>query len=236
MAKESTEETVNNEEVNQNVEQTVPKERLDELNSELSEKNEALETVRQNVAILEAQGRINAQASAGPPPDRIKEAMKNAGLDPDDPKDLANQDQLHKILTQVGQDIQQETAVLAFIVEHPDYPKIVGTRDMLARGEYAAPLKKAIKANPALKNVIASAANRQYAAYQIAKQFVDAEPAGGADGAQAIIDEAVNASTKVKSSANTSGGTALSNEGQYAEGVMSDEEFFETVQKNGAQL
>jgi hypothetical protein len=125
------------------------------------------------------------------------------------------------------------------MLDHPDYSQIVGTAEQIRTGQFAEPLKQAIKANPALMATIQNSADPQAAAYAIAKQQVNKTAAGDTTKttkteAQAAIDEAVANAGAVKTSANAKGGDGLSEEGRAAN--MSDAEFMKAFNASGGDL
>jgi hypothetical protein len=211
--------------------QTVPKERFDEVNTELSSMKEANALLQQNMALLKA------NAPAQQPAKEEFDIYKHVGLNPDDPEDIPNQQQLKEINKYNKGVRDQQIAQIRFLSDHPDYSELVGTAEQIQTGQFAEPFKEAIRANPSLMAMIQTSANPQAAAYEIAKLHQQNKAKGEKTtkkDAKEAIDEAVENANRVKTSANTKGGEALSEEGRY-EG-MSDEEFMKLAASHGAVL
>jgi hypothetical protein len=210
--------------------QTVPKERLDEVNAEMASLKESNAVLQQNIALLQA----NAPKQ---PAAETFDIYKHVGLDPDDPDDVPNQKQLREInkYFQGQRDAQMEQ--IRFLSDHPDYAELVGTAEQVQSGQFAEPIKAAIKADPSLMAMIQTSANPMLAAYKIAKIHQKNTAAGKKTTkteAKAAIDEAVENANRVKTSANTKGGEALTEEGRFES--MGDEEFMKLAASHGAQL
>lgn len=206
--------------------ETVSKERMDEVlaeNTALKEKNEL---IQQNQAIISA----NVEATAPKAP--AFDPWKEAGLDPDDPKDIPNQEQQKKILTHYIGGVTREIDQIRFIADHPDFPKIVGTRKQIATGQLAEPIMKAIRKDPTLLNRITNSGDPYAAAYDIAKGQIPTETTKTE--AEAAIDEAVANANKPKSASNTKGGDGLSEEGRTAN--LSDADFIKAFNSYGGDL
>lgn len=232
MVTENTETTETEEKTEQKTEesQTVPKERLDEVNAEMASLKESNSVLQQNIALLQA----NAPQQ---PTAETFDIYKHVGLDPEDPDDVPNQKQLKEInkYHQGQRDTQMEQ--IRFLSDHPDYPELVGTADQVQSGQFAEPIKAAIKADPSLMAMIQTSANPMLAAYKIAriyqKNTADGKKTTKAE-AKAAIDEAVSNANRVKTSANTKGGEALTDEGRFES--MDDAEFMKLAATHGAQL
>ena len=206
-------------------EEMVPKSRLEDAHAKLAASEESKDLIAQQNALIIAQ-----QQNASPKGEAY-DIFKELGVDGDD--DVLTVDQQRKLhafqMQQVGAVIKD----LQFQVAHPDFSEICGTPEQIRLGQWAQPLKDAIKRNPALMPTILSSPNPKEAAYQIAKMHL-AKPGAKveADEAAKAIEEAAKAAGKIKSASNVSAGAPLSEEGRY--GDMSDEEFLEIAAKNGA--
>lgn len=208
--------------------QTVPKERVDELTAENASLKEANSVLQTNVALLNA-NKPQQQPAAEP-----FDIYKHVGLDPDDPDDVPNQKQM-KAINKYNQGLLQgEANQLRFQMDHPDYSKLVGTVEQIRSGQFQEPFREALK-DPALLAMFQNSQTPQITAYVIAqlhqKNAEKGKPTTQTE-AKAAIDEAVEAANRVKTSANTKGGEALSDAGRYES--MSDEEFAVIAAKNGA--
>jgi hypothetical protein len=229
-----TNQAVENEEAAETQEEMVPKSRLEEEAAKVKAAEEKNELLQQNQALIQA----NVQATAAPKRPEF-DIYKEVGLDPDDPKDIPNQEQQKKINAYFHAKYERDNAQIRFMLDHPDYSQIVGTAEQIRTGQFAEPLKQAIKANPALMATIQNSADPQAAAYAIAKQQVNKTAAGDTTKttkteAQAAIDEAVANAGAVKTSANAKGGDGLSEEGRAAN--MSDAEFMKAFNASGGDL
>lgn len=210
----------------------VPKERLDDVSTKLKEAEEQNELLQQNQAI------INANATAAPAAPAF-DIYKEVGLDPEDPKDIPNQEQQKKINAYFQGITQRQNAQLRFVADHPDFPALVGTSQQIQAGQWAAPLMKAIRKNPQRMSQIVNSADPYAAAYEIAKIQAEKDASGDKTKitkteAEAAIDEAVENANRVKTAANTKGGEGLSEEGRTAN--MSDADFIAEFNAHGGDL
>lgn len=210
-------------------EETVPKERLDEISAELATQKEANALLQQNMTLL----RANAPAQPKAPEFDI---YKHVGLNPDDPDDIANQGQLKEIHKYNQGVIGAQAQHLRFLIDHPDYPELVGTDEQIQSGQFQEPFTEALK-DAALLTMFKTSPTPQITAYVVAKlhqKNISKEKTTTTTEAKSAIDEAVANANKVKSVANTKGGGALSDEGRYES--MSDQDFLELAASRGAQL
>ncbi len=211
--------------------ETVSKERMDEVNAKNKELEEQNELLKSNQALIAA----NTVAPAVQAP--AFDIYKEVGLE--GPEDMPNVEQSRKINAYFQGIAQRQTAQLRFVVDHPDFPELVGTAEQIRTGQWAAPLMKAIKANPTLMNTIVNSADPYAAAYAVAKIQADKTAEGDKTKttkteAEAAIDEAVENAEKVKSASNTKGGDGLSEEGRTAN--MTDAEFIAAFNAQGGDL
>ena len=233
MADESTEAVQATETPAAGTEEMVSKERMDEVvaeNKALKEKNELIE---QNSALIQANSAAPAKQA------EQFDIFKEVGLNPDDPKDIPDQAQLKKINAYNQQQNQVILNQIQFKIDHPDYSQIVGTAAQIRTGNFAAPLKQAIKENPALMATIQNSRDPMAAAYAIGKQQEKKAAAGDKTTttkteAEAAINEAVENAKTVKTSANAKGGDGLSEEGRTAN--MTDADFIKQYNASGGDL
>lgn len=210
--------------------ETVPKERMDEVSAENKTLKEQNELLQQNQALLRSNPPAAAQVKQTDP-------WEQEGLEGDD--DIPNVGQQKKVFGRILGGVRNEINQLRFLYDHPDFSQIVGTREQIQSGQWAAPLNEAIKANPMLMATIVNSTDPYAAAYTVAKIHAKKKAEGDTTKttkteAQAAIDEAVTNAGRVKTSANTKGGEGLSEEGRVAN--MSDAEFVELFNKAGGDL
>lgn len=206
----------------------VPKERLDDISTKLKAAEEQNLLLQQNQALL----RANAPAATKA---ETFDIYKEVGLE--GPEDMPNQEQQRKINAYFEARNNAQIAQLRFLIDHPDYSQLVGTADQIQSGQFAEPLKEAIRENPTLMETIRNSANPQAAAYGIAKLHAKKKEEGAKTTkteAQQAIDEAVENAKRVKTAANTKGGEALSEEGRVVN--MSDAEFIKLFNASGGDL
>ena len=238
---EKVEEKVEEKAADQTEEKTADEKAADEAKAQ-TEAPERIKELTDKVKQLEEQAAVSAQQAAiakanpvqgnQPAADQF-DIYKEAGLDPEDPDEVPTQAQLKKILNHHGTVFSRQLADLAFHQSHSDYTQMVGTADEIASGKYAGPLAAAIQKNPALLTMIAQSKNPRVAAYEIAKlQKSQTKTPVETDAAKEVIDEAVENANRVKSSANTKGGDALSEKGRIDN--MSDKDFVKLALGNGA--
>jgi len=208
----------------------VPKERMDAVSAENKSLKEQNELMQQNQALLRANPPAASQVKQTDP-------WEIEGLEGDD--DIPNVGQQKKVLGRIMGGVRSEITQLRFLYDHPDFSEIVGTREQIQTGQWAAPLNEAIKANPMLMATIVNSADPYAAAYTVAKIHAKKKAEGDTTKttkteAEAAIDEAVENSKRVKTSANTKGGEGLSEQGRVAN--MSDAEFIDAFNKAGGDL
>jgi len=208
--------------------ETVSKERFDEQNARLKAAEEKNALLEQNQALI----RANTTAAPAAPAFDIYEEV---GLD--GPKDIPNVEQQKKINDYFNTATDRKISQLRFVADHPDFPKLVGTAEQIQMGQWAEPLMKAIKENPTLMSTIVNSKDPYAAAYGVAKLQAEKEVKGETTTkteAQQAIDEAIENSEKVKTSANAKGGEGLSEAGRVKN--MSDAEFVKAFNATGGQL
>lgn len=205
----------------------VSKERFDELNTKLKAAEE------QNVVLRQNQALINANAPAAPKAEAF-DIYEEVGLE--GPKDMPTVEQQKKINAYFQGVSQHQIDRIRFLIDHPDYSQLVGTAEQIKLGQFAEPFKKAIRANPTLMATIQNSDDPQAAAYAIAKLHKERTEGTKTtkSEAEAAIEEAVENSKRVKTSANTKGGEALSDEGRLAS--MPDADFIKLANECGADL
>ena len=208
---------------------TVSKDRMDKVNAENKTLREQNELLQQNNALIAA----NIQPAA--PQGKQFDIYEHVGLE--GPEDVPNAEQSRKINAYYQGISQRQTEQIRFLIDHPDFPQLVGTADQIKTGQWAAPLMKAIKANPTLMPTIVNSADPYAAAYAVAKIQADKTAEGTKPTkteAEAAIEEAVANAKKVKSASNTQGGEGLSEEGRVA--TMSEADFIKEFNKRGGDL
>lgn len=208
--------------------ETVAKERFDEQQVKLKEAEEQNALLQENQAIIKANTPVVPAANAF-------DIYKEVGLNPDDPDDIPTQAQQKKINGYFQAVRAHQDAKARFQREHPDYYSLVGTDEQTTTGQFAEPLKIAIRANSTLMTALQNSPRPWELAYSNAKQHAkkkDEKPAKTE--AQAAIDEAVANSERIKVASNTKGGLGLSEEGQVA--TMSEAEFIKLANSVGADL
>ena len=196
-------------------------------NKTLTEKNEEYQ---RNQAVLAA------NAAPAEPVNQI-DPWQAAGLDPNEPNESATQEQHKKILGHFVGSLQEESALTRFVVDHPDFPQIVGTADQIATGQLAGPIMTAIKADPTLYDRLKNSRSRlaaYKAAYSVAKIQARKEAKPQKTAAQEAVDEAVDNAEKVKSVSTTTGGAALSEKGPTEN--LSDADYIKLFNQYGGDL
>lgn len=211
--------------------ETVSKERFEEQQTKLKTAEEQNELLKANNALIAAN--VQPAAPQGEPFDIYKEV----GLE--GAEDIPNVDQSRKINAYYQAITQRQNAQLRFVADHPDFPKLVGTAQQIATGQWAAPLMKAIKANPTLMPTIVNSADPYAAAYAVAKIQTDKDVEGDKTKttkteAEQAIDEAIANAKKVRTSANAKGGVGLSEAGRTEH--MSDADFVVAFNAHGGDL
>lgn len=208
--------------------ETVPYERFQEVVNKVEQLEKQAEVSAQQMAIAKANP---PQLKAGP--GEQFDIFKEVGAVDDE--DMLTVAQHRKVLNHYGTIFDRRLAEIDFRQTRPDYADLVGTADEIASGKYAAPLASAIKDNPALEKLISTSGNPRVAAYEIAKlqaaKKSDKKPIE-TDEAKEAIDEAVDNAKRIKSSSNTKGGGALSEEGRYAK--MPNADFLKLARSHGA--
>lgn len=210
---------------------TVPKERLDEVIKERDEARRATSAAETNAALLRANAPRQAEPKA-----KAFNIYEHVGLNPDDPDDMANQKQQKEIDAYHQGIVNAQITHIRFLVDHPDYPQLVGTDEQIRLGQFQEPFQEALK-DPALLTMFQASQNPQITAYVIATLHQKNKAAGTKTTQQEAKDaiaEAVKNANRVKSVANTKGGEALAEEGRYE--AMSDEEFMTLAATHGAVL
>jgi len=218
-------------ETTEKVEETVPKARFEEVMAAKNAAEERIDLLNQQQQVIMA----NQQKTEQKPP-----------FDPYSAVGATDDDEVLTVGQQKRIDKHRMTEIMAalsevqFMASHPKFEEIVGTPEQIRAMQFAPPLAKAIKQNPALMQTITFSPNRREIAYQVAKLMVEnkteakPQPKPEAE-AGAVIDEAIQNANTVKSSSNVAGGSGvLSEEGRLLN--MSDEAFEDMARKNGADI
>ncbi len=208
--------------------ETVPYDRFKEVNDKLKASEEREQTLSQQVAVIQANMPTPGQR---PQPDPF-DIYKKVGLE--DPEDIPTVEQSRKINAYFQSQTDAKLAEIRFLQEHPDFTELIGTEDQIRMGQYATPIREAVKNNPALISMIQNSKNPPLAAYELVKLYQKQKPGTEIDTkkAQATIDEAVANAGRIKSTSNVRGGSALSEEGRYAK--MPDGDFLKLARSHGA--
>lgn len=211
--------------------QTVPKERFDEVNNEVAALKEKVELMEQNSALAAANAPQQTAEQAKP-----FDIFEHAEVGQDD--DTISVGQAKKIVEYTTKTQQAQIDDLRFHVERPDYYDVVGTPDKVKLGQFAAPLAAVFKETPTLLTTMLSSRNPKKAAYELGKAAAanqaTAPKAESKDDAQKAIDEAVANAERVKSSATVRGGSPLSEEGRYMN--LDNAAFVELARSHGANV
>lgn len=213
---------------------TVPKERLDELAAQVKQLTETNATLQENMAIASAN---SGAARQNQPAITVYEA---AGIKiPEDPdNNVLSFTEQEKLDTYRASQNAAMIADLHFKLDHPDYQKLVGTASQLQSRQYAKPLARALKANPALEDQIKNATDPREAAYQIAVLYSASPEEKGAlteaEQAASVLEEAANNANRVKSVATVQGGGGLSEQSRFENMPLAD--FLTLARKNGAEV
>ncbi len=157
---------------------------------------------------------------------------KQFGIDPE----YATPEEQGKIFDGMLQVQSSQQAEQSFVNSRPDYAQVVGMNGPGGQFQYAPPLLRALKGNPALASALQSSPNKAVLAYEIASkdpQYLaeQAEKAKSPDIAAAEKAEAKikAANTQLSVSAAKGGGGTLDTAAAVA--AMSDEEFQKHNQK-----
>lgn len=225
-------EQVEKTETTEQTEEMVPKARLEEEAAKTKAATEKAELLQANQNLIQA----NAVAAANAPKAEPFNIYKEVGLDPDDPKDIPNQEQQKKINAYYQQQNNMQQSLIHTRLDHSDFNEIVGTTSQIQNGLYAAPLAAAINADPSLRTQILNSANPYETAYREAKAYQkrteDTKPKKTE--ADKVLQEAIDESKRVKTSAGVAGGAGLSEAGRVKN--MSDTDFVKEFNAFGGDL
>ena len=192
------------------------------------EKRQAIETENQTLRDQMAIVTANKQQNQTPPQEKVslsQAVAKQLGID----LEFASPDEICRInegVLQIRSDQQDE---LTFLNSHPDYNDVVGITLLGGQFQPAAPLARALKANPALASALQSSPNKFVLAYEIASKdpqyLAEQEEAAKSDDTKA----AEKAEAKIKAANQQLSVSAATGGGQLdqtaAIKAMSDEEF-----------
>ena len=195
------------------------------------EKRQAVETenqqLRDQMAIQAAQPKTEPQKQVS-----LSQAVaKQLGID----LEIATAAEICQINEGVLQITSGQQSEQSFMNSHPDYAEVVGVSGPGGQFQYAPPLLRAIKSNPALADALRNSPNKAVLAYEIASkdsQYLaeQAEKAKSDDTKAAEKAEAkINAANQQLSVSAAKGGAQLDQTAAIA--AMSDEEFAKHNQK-----
>lgn len=130
------------------------------------EKRQAAETDAQNLRDQLAMRQEQQPAQQEQPKGLYQAVAKQLGIDPE----LATPDEQGAIFNGMLQVTTGQQSEQSFINSRPDYAEVVGVNGPGGQFQYAAPLLRALKANPALANALNNSPNKAVLAYEIARQ------------------------------------------------------------------
>ena len=130
------------------------------------EKRQAAESETQNlkdqIALQAAQPKIEPVKQAS-----LSQAVaQQLGID----LEIATPEEICRINEGVQQVISGQQSEQSFMHSHPDYAEVVGVNGPGGQFQYAPPLTRALKANPALASALQSSPNKAVLAYEIASK------------------------------------------------------------------
>lgn len=192
------------------------------------EKRQIAETDAQN--IRDQLAIINAQRAEQAPQQAKQVGLyqavaKQLGIDPE----YATPEEQGTIFNGMLQVTSGQQSEQSFVNSHSDYAEVVGISGPGGQFQYAPPLLRALRANPALANALNNSPNKAVLAYEIAKndpQYLteQAEVAKSDDTKAAEKAEAkINAANQQLSVSAAKGGGELDQSAALA--AMNDEEF-----------
>lgn len=191
------------------------------------EKRQAVETenqtLRDQMALTNAQQK---QTQAPQKQESLSQAVaKQLGID----IEIATPEEILQINEGVLQVMSGQQSEQSFINLHPDYVEVVGAMGPGGQFQYAAPLLRAIKANPALANALNNSPNKAVLAYSIASkdpqylaEKAESEKSEDTKAAEKAAAK-INAANQQLSISNAKGGGQLDNAARRA--AQTDEEF-----------
>ena len=119
------------------------------------------QSLRDQMAIVSAQP-AQQQERVG----LYKAVVKQLGINPE----YATPDEQGQIFEGMVQVTAGQQSEQSFIISHPDYGEVVGVNGPGGQFQYAPPLIRALKANPALANALNNSPNKAVLAYSIASK------------------------------------------------------------------
>ena len=123
---------------------------------------EETQNLRDQMAIQAAQPKTEPQRQVS-----LSQAVaKQLGID----LELATPEEICQINEGVLQITSSQQSEQSFVSSHPDYAEVVGVNGPGGQFQYAPPLLRAIKANPALADALRNSPNKAVLAYEIASK------------------------------------------------------------------
>ena len=161
-------------------------------------------------------------------PERVglyKAVAKQLGIDPE----LASVDEQGMIFEGMLQVTSSQQSEQSFIASRPDYAEVVGVIGPRGQFQYAPPLIRALKENPALASALNNSPNKAVLAYEIARkdpqylaELADKAKSADTKAAEKAVVK-IEAANKQLSVSAAKGGGQLDKAANIA--AMSDEEF-----------
>lgn len=197
------------------------------------EKRQAAEAETQNLRDQIAITTANAQQATQPAKQigLYQAVAKQLGVDPE----FATPEEQGQIFNGMLQVTSGQQSEQSFMNSHPDYANVVGVYGPGGQFQYAAPLLRALKVNPALTNALNNSPNKAVLAYEIASKdpqyLADKAEAAKSDDTKAAekAEAKINAANQQLSVSAAKGGGQLDQVAAIA--AMSDEEFAAHNQK-----
>jgi len=186
-----------------------------------------LQNARDQVALMSQQAPAQPQKQTA-----LHQAIaKQLGID----LDMATPQETLQITEAMLMITSGQQSEQSFVNSHPDYAEVVGVNGPGGQFQYAPPLLRALKGNPALGNALQNSPNKAVLAYEIARndpQYLKdvAEKAKAPDtkAAEKAV-AAITAANKQMSISGAKGGGTLDNAARRA--AQTDEEFLAENQK-----
>ena len=197
-------------------------------------KRQAVEAENQS---LRDQLALQAQVSRTPQTQQEEQkslyaaVAKQLGIDPE----YATAEEQGKIFDGMMQVTSSQQSEQSFVNSRPDYAEVVGVSGPGGQFQYAPPLLRALKSNPALANALKNSPNQAVLAYEIASKDPQYLAEKAEKAKDPVIIAAEKAEAKIKAAnqqlsvSNAKGGGQLDTAAAIA--AMSDKEFAAHNQK-----
>ncbi len=190
------------------------------------EKRQAAES--ENQSLRDQMAIVNAQQTPTEPAKQAglyQAVAKQLGIDPE----LATPEEQGTIFNGMLQVTSGQQSEQSFVNSRPDYAEVVGVNGPGGQFQYAPPLLRALKGNPALASALNNSPNKAVLAYEIASKdpqyLVDKVESTKSEDTKAaeLAETKITAENKQLSISNAKGGGNLDQ--AAATLAMSDEEF-----------